>query len=438
MHLTGHPFVDVGFGIAANIVGKRSIDELENSDLCTAVKELVKRVININETEPKKRIKSELGNLKVLKDFWQNNPLMGINTQQLPKYEKILEELSSEITSKAIGYCQICGLKKEVNRVNRSWFPLGGSPDNDPTTLPELSTKWICFDCFRAVVILPLGCLYSSTGPYFYHVLDPLLQVEAVGEARNILKSLFVAFAQSGRIIGNQTLRKKTQLKGRLELLEIVSGNLLWDHTQPGSLHTLSALPPSGATMLAFSNDKAARLIQLHLPAQAVEFFSYLKERGKPVYNAFFNWAKHCQKDSGIFEKICDDIEQRRSLAYLVRTIVKNRKMNNLTLTKEERLVIQDYENVALQKKERFDMLERLAKRVNDMDETYRNRFVKLLGNTTTPKAFWDLLRQFAKSEKTGFSITSGELRAVATDSNQSEAISLLYLLCISEQRKEN
>jgi len=435
MHLTGHPFVDVGLAIASNIARKKSIDDLTTDDLCLAVKELISKAIRQTETESHKRIRSELGNLKVLKDFWQNNPIMGKHVKSLPQYERVLEDLAHDTMSKRHGFCQICGSNKIIGHVNRSWFPLSGSPDSDPTTLPELGGKQICADCFRAVVVLPLGCLFCKTGPYFYHILSLSLQVEAVAEARTTINTVFAAFANQGNMtIGNQQLKKtKTQLAGRLELLEIVSGHLLWDHNQPGSLHTLSVLPSSGATMIAFSNDKGARLIQLHLPAQALEFFSYLKERGKAVHNAFLNWAKKCEKDIDIFEKICDDIELRCSLAPLVRTIVKNRTRNTPTLTKEEKIVIQDYETVALQRKERFDTLERLAKRVNEMEEKYRNSFTKQLGNTTTQKKFLELLRQFAKPDKTGFSISSGELRTIATDSNPSEVISLLYLLCISE-----
>jgi hypothetical protein len=422
MLLTGHPFIDVGLGISANISQKKSISDLTENDLHLAVRELINKI-------------DELSKLKILKYFWQNNPLMGINIGQLAKYSNVLEKLSNNSLEKEFGFCQICGKKGVIRNINRSWFPLAGSPDNDPTTLPELEGKQICPSCFCAVLILPFGGLYCKTGPYFYHIMDPSLQIQAIKEAQDKLNNLFASSNFNNRIFGNRQLKVDTHLSGRLELLEIVSGHLLWDHTQQ-NMASLSKLPKGGATMIAFSNDKSAKLIQLHLPAQALEFFSYLRARGMLVYKCFLNLAKACEGE--IFEKICDDIEQRRSLAPLIRTILKKRNQN-YKISREEKLVIQDYEIIALQKNERFDVLERLAGRViKEMEEKYRTSFIKQLSNTYTMKKFLELLRLFAKPEKTGFLISSQELRAIATDINPTEVISLFYLLCISEQSKEN
>src|SRR5205085_3350588 len=81
-------------------------------------------------------------------------------------------------------------------------------------------------------------------GPYFIHVAEPDLQVEAVSEGVRVVQAALATKAV-------EVLTHSTLLFGRLALLEIVSGNSLWDHTQPGHM---TRIPQSGATIISFNN----------------------------------------------------------------------------------------------------------------------------------------------------------------------------------------
>lgn len=111
------------------------------------------------------------------------------------------------------------------------------------------------------------------------------------------------------------------------------------------------------------------------------------------------------------------------------------RRTDKQQLTTEEKQVLKIYEDEALGKSERFETLERIARRVNGMEERYRNSFVKQLANTRDKRRFLELLTKFAQSEKTDLRLTTDELR-VLNEAPASEAINLLYLLCVAEDAR--
>jgi hypothetical protein len=350
---------------------------------------------------------------------------MGKNLGQTKKFERFLDDLGSQCSPKRFGYCQVCGRSPIVGQTDRCWFPLSGSGDSDPCTLPGLSGKTICAECLSAVVVLPLGCRWCREGPYFIQLTEPDLQVEAVAEGVSVIHHALAANA-------SDDIRHRTNFSGRLALLTILSGSILWDHSQPGHL---SRIPHSGATIISFNNKGNGPCFhELHLPAQALEFFSALAEAG--ARSVFAQWAEQIQqlarkrKRRDYLDQLCDGVEMRRSLAPLLTALVKSRKDGKLR--KEERQVLQIYEDVALRKKERFDALERIAGKVKQMPFTYRDSFVKQLGNTSSQGRFLELLKKFSKSEKTGLSITAYELRIIA-DGPAGEIINLLYLLCVAD-----
>jgi Tfp pilus assembly protein PilO len=128
-------------------------------------------------------------------------------------------------------------------------------------------------------------------------------------------------------------------------------------------------------------------------------------------------------------DQLCDGVETRRSLALVLFLVIKDRADGRLR--REERQVLQIYEDVALKKKERFDALQRIAKRVQEMPERYHDSFIKQLGNTRSKDRFLELLKQFGKSER--LTVTKDELRII--DSGPAnELITLLYLLCVAEE----
>jgi hypothetical protein len=252
VNLTGNPFVDAGFGIAAAITSLQSIQSLSRDDL--------KRTVG----EPH-RMLERLKDFRILASFWVNNPFMGKNLGQKAKFVSFLNGLQSGSLPTRAGYCQICGHSAVMTEeADRCWFPLAGGRDSDPCTLPGLGGKVVCADCMSAVIVLPLGCRFCPDGPYFVHVTEPDLQVQAVREGTEVLTAALAANTGTG--IAHSTL-----LRGRPALLEIASGSLLWDHTQPGHI---TCIPQSGATMISFSNrGNGACFNQLHLPAEALTFF---------------------------------------------------------------------------------------------------------------------------------------------------------------------
>lgn len=415
MNQTGQPLADAGRAIAAVLAKKSSIEEANTLELNYALSFLVEN------TDPDKKSPGAVNKLKILPAFWQNNPLMGLNLGQLDAYQtKLKSLLKSEVPTKG-GNCQICGAKGIFSDANRSWMPLAAGADGDPCSLPNLRGKFLCADCFRSVVLLPLGCRFSKAGPYFFHLSDPKLQVEAMKIGVESVRNAILT-KQSG----NAALKENTRLSGRLELLEIVSGSFLWDSASGGVLSKRAA---GGVTIISFSNSgTSAAWNQLHLPAQALDFFARLTQ--DKLRSVFLGWA---EKSRDIFyDALCDDIESRRSLAPILSALVKRRKDTEKFLRKEEKQVLKIYEDEALSKGERFDTLERIAARVNAMDERYRESFVKQLANMRDKKRFLELLTKFAQSEKTDLRLTTEELR-VLNDAPPSEAINLLYLLCVAQ-----
>jgi hypothetical protein len=405
--------VDAGMTVATRHVGKKSLHELTEDDLCSAVSFLASQI---------NPIKSDLGalnKLSVLSAYWQNNPLMGKNMGKLGEYSSVLQSLSTKNVVSRPGNCQVCGNASVVADANRSWFPLAGSAESDPCSLPNLAGKYICANCFRAVVLLPLGCKFCKGGPYIFHLDDPWLQVDAGKEGFEAVRSQILA-----RGVGNAALKATARLSGRLELLEIVSGSRL-DHSQSG---VLSKRASHGATIISFSNSgTSASWNQLRLPAQALDFFAALTESQRK--DIFLSWAEKSSKT--LFDELCNDIEERRSIGPLVAGLLKGRKEEDRKLEQGEKQVLQIYETVALGKGDRFDMLTRIAARINDMESTYRNSFVKQLGNIRSKDSLLQLLRKFAQSEKSELRLTTSELRIIEM-SPANEIISLLYLLCVA------
>lgn len=418
MELTGNPFVDVGLGIAAARKGVPSVELLSHYDLRNAVGALHRAVAKLKE-------------FKILASFWVNNPFMGKNLGQKSKFVSFLNDLEAGSLPIRVGHCQICGHSPVLSQeADRCWFPLAGGRDSDPCTLPELKGKIVCADCMSAAIILPLGCRFCGEGPYFVHVAESDLQTEAASEGVVALNSALSANTGEG-------IKHKTALHGRVALLDIASGSVLWGHSQPGHI---TRIPQSGATMISFSNSgNGACFNQLHLPAQALEFFGAIVEAGvRPV---FLGWALEIQrftevtKRKSLLDELCGDIEERRSLAPLLFALVRARKASRLR--KEERKVLEIYENVALRKKERFDALQRIANKIKQMPGRYSESFIKQLGNLGSKARLLDLIKEFSKRESAGLKITSSELRAII-DGSPNETSSLLYLLCVAEDEGGN
>lgn len=410
MELTGNPFVDVGFGIASGRRGRPSVELLSRDDLRKTVGELHRDIARLKD-------------FKVLSFFWNNNPFMGKNTGQKPKFVSFLNSLEADLLSTRSGHCQICGRSPVLRQAaDRCWFPLAAGPDSDPCTLPGLGGKLICADCLSAVVILPLGCRSCPDGPYFVHVTEPVLQVQAATEGVAVLNAALSAKTGDG-------INHGTTLRGRVALLDIASGSLLWDHTQLGHM---DHIPRSGATMVSFSNGGNRTCFnQLHLPAQALEFFGAIAEAG--VRSVFLGWAQEIQKRKlrSLLDELCDDLEGRRSLGSLLFRLVRTRDAGQLR--KEEFKVLEIYEDVALQKRERFDALGRVANKVRQMPARYADSFIKQLGNLGSRRTLLELIKDFCKRESAGLKITSSELRAI-DNGPANEVASLLYLLCKAEE----
>lgn len=418
MNLTGNPFIDVGFGIAACEVGRPSIEALSSDDLCRAVGNLHANI-------------EKLRSFKMLASFWVNNPFMGKNLGQKPKFEEFLCGLETGRLPLRAGHCQVCGRPRVINtaatgcQADRCWFPLAGSGVSDPCTLPGLQDKAICCECLCAAVILPIGCRSCPDGPYFIHVTEPDLQVEAASEGVRVLTAAFSTNA-------GDAVRHDTYLRGRLALLEIVSGSVLWDQSQPGHM---TRIPQSGATAISFSNrGEGPCFNELHLPAQALEFFAAITEAG--VREVFRQWALDAQdfakktKRRYYLNELCGGVEERRSLAPLLVSFVRGRKDGRLR--KGEYKVLQIYEDVALRRKERFDTLQRIAEKVRQMPSRYSESFIKQLGNLSSKNTLLDLLKDFSKKER-GLKVTPSELRVI-NDGPVNDITSLLYLLCIAEE----
>lgn len=414
MNLTGNPFVDVGFGIVAARTGLPSIQSVSRDDL--------QRVINNLH-----QVVDTLRNFKILASFWVNNPFMGKNLGQKSKFVSFLQALQSGSLPTRAGYCQVCGRSPvTAEEADRCWFPLAAGKDSDPCTLPGLGGKVVCVDCMSAVIVLPLGCRFCPDGPYFVHVTEPDLQVQAAREGTEVLTAALAANSATGIDHG-------ARLRERPALLEIASGSLLWDHTQPGHL---THIPQSGATMISFSNrGNGTCFNQLHLPAEALAFFGRIAEAG--VRSVFLAWAHEIQsfaegtRRRSLLDELCGEIEGRRSLGPFLLSLVRARKTGQLQ--KGERKVLEIYEDVALRRRERFDTLQRFADKIRQMPGTNSDAFIKRLGNLGSKGSLLDLVKDFCKKESAGLTITPRELRAI-TQGPPSETGSLLYLLCIAEE----
>ena len=430
MNQTGQPLADAGRAIAAVLAKKTSIEDANTPELIAALKFLDSNI------DGAKRPPKAVNKLLILAKFWQNNAFVQTNVGADAPFKKKIADLLQPVTPTKYGYCQICGKHDVFSKIDRTWMPLAGGVKGDPCSFPSLGGKLVCADCFRSLVILPLGCGFCKAGPYLFHVSDPELQVEAM--ARNVNK-IKQAIANKER--GNNAFKAETILSGRLELLEIVAGDLLWDHTQTG---ILTRRPEDGTTIISFSNEgTGAKWNQLHLPAQALEFLADIAEAG--VTEVFIGWAKMCAPEkvskSGlkekvpneIFQRICDDVEQRRSLAFLVSRIVRGRTKPVLTI--KEKQVIEIYEKTAINKGERFDAMERISQRVKSMEDQHRASFIKQLSNLRDRDELLELLRKYAKSEKTkdAMRLMPDDYRIIY-NSPPTELACLLYLLCVAEE----
>jgi len=217
------------------------------------------------------------------------------------------------------------------------------------------------------------------------------LQVEAVSEGVQTLAAALSANAGGG-------IRHDTDLRGRVALLDILSGSILWDQSQPGHM---TRIPQGGATAISFSNrGEGPCFNELHLPAQALEFFAAITRA--QLRSVFHRWAVDAQdfakktRRKYYLDELCGGVEERRSLAPLLVSFVRGRKDGRLR--KEELKLLQIYEDVALQKKQRFDMFQRIADKVRtQMPALYRESFIKQLGNIRSREPLLELLRKFCK-----------------------------------------
>lgn len=410
MNLRGNPFVDVGLAIAAQMSGHTSISNVSATNVSDAARALRSNI-------------EDLKSLRVLSAFWVNNPFMGKNSGQKDKFDQYLKDLGDQRLPTWSGYCQICGQSPVIGQTDRCWFPLAASGDSDPCTLPSLRGKTICAVCLSAAVVLPLGCCFCREGPYFIHVGDPDLQVEAVSEGVRVIRE-----SLARKVL--EPPKHGTSLSGRLALLEIVSGSTLWDHSQPGHM---TRIPQGGATIISFNNKgNGPSFNELRLPAQALEFFGAILEAGvQGVFLRWVQWGQRIARESkrkDYIDQLCDGVEMRRSLGPLLFSVVKDRA--KARLGQEEKQVLQIYEDIALNKKERFDALERIASRIKAMPERYSDSFIKQLGNTRTKGSFLELVKRFCKSER--LTMSSNDLRVIDYGP-ANEVIALLYLLCVAE-----
>jgi hypothetical protein len=407
MQLTGNPFVDAGLATAAHLNHKPSVSALSSDDLMQSILILLQSIANLQK-------------LRVLTHYWQNSPFVGKNLGQLDVYYAFVQKLSEPDLGTVKGYCQICG-DQGVLKINRCWLPLAGSADSDPCTLPELGAKLVCRNCFRAILLLPLGCRMSRSGPYLYHVTDSSLQVQLVATQVRTIKAAMLAKAD-----GDQAVKEATALRGRLELLEIASLGR-W-----GGTSGLSRIPNDGVSIISFSNSGTSpSALWLHLPAQALHFLEAIYESGTQPTFVHFAKETNDKRKGGFHEQLCDVIQYRRSFAPMLSKIVQARPENRRRLTKEEHIMLTIYEDRALERKDRLDALERLADAIGEMSEVRRNSFLKQLTNVKLQDTFYKLLIEFVK--KAGLKISRADLRIVY-DSPWRETVNLLYLLCVAEK----
>jgi hypothetical protein len=160
--ITGHPLIDAGRAIAAVLNKCNSLEETNTAHLVSALEKLT---ADIN---PKKKELGPINKLGILPAFWQNNPLMGLNMSQLSQYNSKLKLLSNVDIKSRQGYCQVCASKGIFSDANRSWMPLAAGAEGDPCSLPGLRGKLLCADCFRSVVLLPLGCRFVKPVHFYF------------------------------------------------------------------------------------------------------------------------------------------------------------------------------------------------------------------------------------------------------------------------------
>ena len=430
MNLTGHPFIDVGYAIAAVTQKKSSIAGVTSDDL---IQTLVKLEQNLSPYKGQRKALNELG---VMSSFWMNTPFAGNNWDSSAWYHDTMKKLLSENPKLRSSFCQVCGASGVFGEANRSWFPLSASTAKDACTFPNLSGKLLCPDCFRAVLVLPLGCDFGNSGPFLFHLVEPDLLVEAVERKVEKINSMLVSKATKAAFY-----KEPNKLKGRVELLEIVSGSNLWDKHSGGFL---SRRVKNGATLITFSNagDKAV-WHQLHLPAQALTFFAALAQRG--LKSEFVALASDGEKYkltetktkqpyiNDLFERLCEDIEKRRSIAYVLLRHIKARKNNWGVLLPKEKQMLETYETFALDKKDRFDTLASIAQKVKEMNERPRESFIKRLGRLQTSESLLSLLKDLGPLDDPKLRLSFDEIRMLSQEKNALETICLLYLLCVAK-----
>ncbi len=196
--------------------------------------------------------------------------------------------------------------------------------------------------------------------------------------------------------------------------------------------------------MITFSNsgDKAV-WHQLHLPAQALTFFAALAQND--LKKEFLALAREGEKPkfkdakakqpyiNDLFERLCEDIEKRRSIAYVLLRHINARKDNNGALLPKEKQMLEIYENFALDKKDRFDTLESIARKVEKMEDRPRESFIKRLGRSQTSGELLSLLKDLGPINEPKLRLTEDEVRMLSHEKNALETICLLYLLCVAK-----
>ena len=434
MELTGQPFVDTGFAIAAHLQGRASVADVTPFDLSSSVLQL-KDLLGTPSTQKAKE-RGKLAKLGVLGTYWHNNPFAGknISDKTVLEYSDHLLGASQHRVSLKNAPCQICGRIGTFLDVNRSWLPLSASSASDPCSLPYLSGKHICSCCFSAAILLPLGCRILGGSAYLYHIVDPAIIVEAVGQAFYDIQHSLASGAT-----GNSTIRSKTTLSGRSGLLQLTSGSHLWDKNQGGCL---TRRADSGVTIISFSNaGTSPALSQLHIPAQALDFFAALDRLS--LRDQFLKWAEWCHKKyltsnnskrvNDLFDALCNAVEGRKSLAILLRAIALGRRKTYRIISREEKKVLEVYEDIARGEGQRFGLIDGIARRIRNLEALKRDSFLRRLANTRKKESLLRLLCDLAKSDRSALRLSRDEIKMLDLERGD-EVVALLYLLCIAEE----
>ncbi|MFA7231570.1 MAG: hypothetical protein WC071_09900 [Victivallaceae bacterium] len=409
MQLTGHPIIDIGLAVACNISHKKSVTELSEKDLQTASQWFLSEI-------------EQLEKRHIFSSYWQNNPFMGKNITSKTKYKRELALMVNSTVDSTSHACQTCGKSKSFIPLSRTWFPLGGSASTDPCTYPNLEGKHLCLSCCRANVLATMGCRFASGKPFLIHVNDPELIIASANSAFNAIKMALTAG-------GENNISDNAVSKGHLGLFEILTNSPLWNPLLTGGFNRI---PKDGATVIQFSNSgTAAYFYQLILPARILEFFTNINASG--ISKEFVDIIRWSSKNDN--PSILHTIETGKSIAPLL--FYKLDKSKQPTLSEKEITLMKVYESVAINKQERFEVIQGFAKRVCDMDKPHFDSFTKQLANIKKRETLLDLLTKFSKSSSINLTISNDVLKMFYIEPT-TEIAKMLYLLCIAESNKKN